>query len=179
MLQFCRRVRRWGCGSFRNKAAGVMMKKSELKSILWDTFSHLSEAQLMALTIYGESRGESREGKIAVGSVILERVEHREWDGKTLHEVCLMPYQFSCYLPGDPNFHALKLIAENWPVKFMRSQVLQECYQVADGLIRGDISRTPEIAAAHCCQYKTKKASAAWAKKMKVILTIGQHEFYA
>ena len=156
-----------------------MMKKSELKSILWDTFSHLSEAQLMALTIYGEARGESREGKIAVGSVILERVEHREWDGKTLHEVCLMPYQFSCFLPADPNFKALKLIAGDWGTKIARSKVLAECYQVATGLIDGIITRTPEIAAAHCCQYKTKKASAAWAKKMKVILTIGQHEFYA
>ena len=133
----------------------------------------------MALTIYGEARGESREGKIAVGSVILERVEHREWDGKTLHEVCLMPYQFSCYLPGDPNFHALRLIAQDWETKAMRSMAMSECYQIATGLIDGIIPRTPEIAAAHCCQYKTIRARAAWAKKMKVILTINQHEFYA
>jgi len=155
------------------------MKSAELKSMLWEIFSGLTEAQIMALTIYGEARGESREGKIAVGSVILERVDHREWDGNTIHEVCLMPYQFSCYLPGDPNFQALRLIAQDWETKAMRSMAMSECYQVAVGLIDGTIPRTPEIAAAHCCQYKTKKASAAWAKKMKVILTIDQHEFYA
>lgn len=155
------------------------MKSAELKSMLWEIFSGLTEAQIMALTIYGEARGESREGKIAVGSVILERVNHREWDGDTIHEVCLMPYQFSCYLPGDPNFHALRLIAQDWETKAMRSMAMSECYQVAVGLIDGTIPRTPEIAASHCCQYKTKKASAAWAKKMKVILTIDQHEFYA
>lgn len=133
----------------------------------------------MALTIYGEARGESYDGKVAVGSVILERVDHRKWDGDTIHEVCLMPYQFSCYLPGDPNFHALRLIAQDWETKAMRSMAMSECYQIATGLIDGIIPRTPEIAANHCCQYKTKKASAAWAKKMKVILTVSQHEFYA
>ena len=155
------------------------MKSAEIKSMLWEIFSNLTEAQIMALTIYGEARGESYDGKVAVGSVILERVDHREWDGDTIHEVCLMPYQFSCYLPGDPNFHALRLIAQDWETKAMRSMAMSECYQVATGLIDGIIPRTPEIAAAHCCQYKTIKARAAWAKKMKVILTINQHEFYA
>ena len=155
------------------------MKSAELKSMLWEIFSGLTEAQIMALTIYGEARGEPYEGKVAVGSVILERVEHRDWDGKTLHEVCLMPYQFSCFLPADPNFKALKLIAGDWGTKIARSKVLSECYAITSGLLDGTIPRTPEIAAAHCCQYKTRRATAAWAKKMKVILTIGQHEFYA
>jgi hypothetical protein len=143
------------------------------------TFGHLTDIQLMSLVIYGEARGESRDGKIAVGSVILERVDHRDWDGKTIQEVCLMPFQFSCLLPADPNFQALKLIAEDWQSKFLRAQDLQECYQVADGLIKSDIPRTPEIAVNHCCQYKTISCGAAWAAKMKLILTIENHQFYA
>ena len=154
------------------------MKKSELKSTLWDTFGHLSEAQLMALTIYGEARGEEREGKIAVGSVILERVDNRDWDGKTLHEVCLMPWQFSCFLPGDPNFKALKLIAEDWDTKIARSKVMSECYSIASGLMDGTIPRTPTIAEKNVCQYKTKAAKAAWANKMERVAVIGHHEFY-
>ena len=154
------------------------MKKSELKSTLWDTFGHLSEAQLMALTIYGEARGEAREGKIAVGSVILERVDNRDWDGKTLHEVCLMPWQFSCFLPGDPYFKALKLIAEDWDAKITRSKALSECYSIAKGLLDGTIPRTPIIAEKNCCQYKTKVAKAAWANKMERVAVIGHHEFY-
>jgi len=155
------------------------MKSTELKDLLWLTFAHLDEIQLMALVIYGEARGEPRDGKIAVGSVILERVDHREWDGKTIHEVCLMPLQFSCLRPADPNFKALRLIAEDWPSKFLRSQSLQECYQVADGLIKGDIPRTSEIAQAHCCQYKTITCKASWADKMTLILTTGNHQFFA
>lgn len=155
------------------------MKKSELKSIVWEIFSGLTEAQLMALTIYGEARGETREGKIAVGSVILERVEHRPWDGKTVHEVCLMPFQFSCFLPSDPNFHALRLIAEDWDTKAMRSMIMSECYTIASGLLDGTIERTPVITKHHCCQYKTAAARPAWAKKMTLIAVIGNHEFYA
>jgi hypothetical protein len=159
---------------------------TELLYQLQDTFGHLTDVRIMALTIYGEARGESREGKIAVGSVILERVEHRGWDGKTIIDVCLCPYQFSCFLPSDPNYYALKLIAEDWNTKYMRSPVLQECHQIADGLIRGDIHRTPEIVAANCCQYVTaswRKAapvqSNRWWEKMTMIAAIGNHEFYA
>lgn len=40
-------------------------------------FGKLSPSEILALTLYGEARGESREGKIGVGTVILERVQHR------------------------------------------------------------------------------------------------------
>lgn len=155
------------------------MKTSELKELLEETFGHLTATRLMALTIYGEARGESKAGKIAVGSVILERVDHRKWDGTTITEVCLFPFQFSCFLPNDPNFNGLKLIAEDWNTKYMRSPVLQECYQIADGLINGDIPRTKEIAEAHCCQYKTIDCVASWTGKMKLIATINHHQFFA
>jgi hypothetical protein len=155
------------------------MKASALKEFLFDTFGHLSDAQLMALTIYGEARGERYEGKVAVGSVILERVDHRDWDGKTVSEVCLMPYQFSCYLPDDPNFPALKLIAHDWESKITHSQDLRDCFNVAGLLLSGSISRTKVIAENNATQYKTIKCSAAWAKKMKLVATIGHHEFYA
>ena len=154
------------------------MKTQDLKELLWNTFGNLSPSQLMALTIFGESRGESREGKIAVGTVILERVEHRDWDGRTIHEVCLMPYQFSCFLPNDPNFAALKLIAENWTEKYRQSLDLQKCLQVVAGLIDGSIPRDKEIAANHATQYKTIDCKSSWANKMKKVATIGNHEFY-
>lgn len=155
------------------------MKPQDLKGLLINTFGNLDKYQLMALTIYGEARGESTAGRIAVGSVILERVEHRKWDGETIQEVCLMPYQFSCFLPDDPNFKALQMIAGDWERKYQNSVDLQQCYAVARGLIDGLIQRTPEIAEHHCCQYKTVSCKAAWAAKMKLVVTIGAHEFYA
>ena len=176
------------------------MNKDELKKFLLDIFGKLDDKQLLALTIYGEARGESRSGKIAVGSVILERVEHRGWDGDTIHEVCLMPYQFSCYLPADPNFPALKLLAQEWEEQYALSSTLRECYAVASGLIEGAIAPIAEIVSHSCCQYVTmawrrqldaravnekdpaEKAALdkkRWWKNMELCAVVGHHEFYA
>jgi spore germination cell wall hydrolase CwlJ-like protein len=40
-------------------------------------FGKLTPEEVMALTIFGEARGESIKGKIGVGTVLLERVQHR------------------------------------------------------------------------------------------------------
>ena len=160
------------------------MKLSELKELLLGIFGDLDNKQIMSLTLYAEARGESQDGKIAVGSVILERVDHRDWDGKTIQDVCLKPYQFSCYLPGDPNFEGLRMIAKDWDNKIKSSVSLAACYQVASSMIDGIIPRTKEISESHCCQYLTtalrkSKLCPEWVKKMKLILTEGHHEFYA
>jgi len=144
-------------------------------------FGHLDPDQIAGLTIYAEARGETREGRIAVGTVILERVDHRSWDGKTIEEVCLWPYQFSCFLPNDRNRDMLKQIADEWDRHYSQSRPLQECYSTARGLIDGTIPRDPELAAGHCCQYMTAAASkvATWDDNMKLIKKIGGHCFYA
>ena len=122
-----------------------------------ESFLKLDDAQLMALTIYGEARGESYDGKVSVGTVILERVDHRDWDGKTIKEVCLKKWQFSCYNENDPNRGKLLNIAEQWDEAMATNPVLNECYGIAAGLLNGSIPRTPEIAEAHACQYMTPK----------------------
>lgn len=145
-----------------------------------ESFLKLTPTQILALTIYGEARGESTEGKIAVGSVILERVDHRDWDGKTIPEVCFKKWQFSCYNERDPNYPRLLHIAERWDVEFKMSVSLNDCYDIALGLMNGNIIRTPAIAETHCCQYMTKEACefVKWDDKMKVIVEIGNHLFF-
>lgn len=174
------------------------MKRDDLTELLSDDFGRLDDKQLMSLTIYGEARGESRDGQIAVGSVILERVEHRAWDGDTIKEVCLMPYQFSCYLPSDPNYIALKISAKNFEAQLLHSRSLRLCYDIASGLIAGTIPRTQEIAEHHICQYvetslrrkvdrqatsligpeRGTVAKKRWWARMRLVCTIGRHEFY-
>ena len=146
-----------------------------------ESFSKLTDAQILALTIYGEARGESTEGKIAVGSVILERVDHRDWDGKTIPEVCLKKWQFSCFNENDPNYGKLLHIAEQWDEEISANVALNDCRGIALGLISGNIDRTPEIAAAHCCQYATRAGAekVTWDDKMKIIAEIGSHIFFA
>ena len=57
---------------------------------------------LLARIIHGEARGESREGKIAVGAVILNRVENSQFPD-SLREVILQQGQFSSLLDGQAN----------------------------------------------------------------------------
>ncbi len=146
-----------------------------------EAFLKLIPSQVLALTIYGESRGEPREDKIDVGSVILERVDHRDWDGKTIHEVCFKRKQFSCFNEDDRNYGKLLHIAENWDKAIATDAALAECFNIALGLIDGSIARTPEIAAVHCCQYATVKGadSVTWDDHMKVVKRGRRHIFFA
>ena len=55
------------------------------------------------LTIYGEARGESCEGKVAVGEVIRNRAQHHYNCDGTIAGACLAPKQFSAWNGNDPN----------------------------------------------------------------------------
>lgn len=145
-------------------------------------FGHLEDDQILSLTVYAEARGEQRNGKIAVGSVILERVDHRAWDGKTIQEVCLWPLQFSAFntedkehhIKEDPNRKILLDIARNWDREIASNTVLQECFWVAQSLIAGGIERHP-IALDY---FNPHVITPAWAKDKQFVATIGNHEFY-
>jgi spore germination cell wall hydrolase CwlJ-like protein len=145
-------------------------------------FGHLKDDQIMGLTIYAEARGEPREGKIGVGSTILERVEHRDWDGKTIMEVCLWPYQFSCYLPSDPNRGGLLNIAQN-PRNFYPGgktlKTLRDCVDIARWMIAGTTPKNT-TALQYLNPLTAAKTKGKWlAAGMKVVMKIGNHEWFA
>lgn len=81
---------------------------------------------LLAMAIFGESRGEIMPAKIGVGSVIRNRVFHGGfgwgWPG-----VILKPYQFSSFNSNDPN--STKLME---PTKHEAPEVWEECYSAAE-----------------------------------------------
>ena len=52
------------------------------------------ETKVIAITILAEARGEGQGGMYAVAAVIAQRAFER---GRTPKEVCLKPYQFSCW----------------------------------------------------------------------------------
>ena len=64
------------------------------------------------------------------------------------------------------------------------NKTLIECCGVAKGLLSGEIPRNSTLAAHNCCQYMNPKTAEKGQKEkllkagMKVILTIGNHEFY-
>lgn len=55
---------------------------------------------IVAKTILAEARGEGRAGMYAVAACIKVRAKNR---GLSYAQVCLQPYQFSCWNANDPN----------------------------------------------------------------------------
>lgn len=161
-----------------------------MKYVHKEIFESLDDCQLMALCIEREASGEPHEGRVAVGTVILERVDHRNWDGKTIQEVILKPWQFSWTMEqaGEDYYAESVFIAEHWDTK-KNIAVLKECYDIAKGMIDGNIPRDPDLAAVHCCEYVAgkfrkhmdshpEKKGNRWWQKMRLLKTIGGHEFY-
>lgn len=151
-------------------------------------FEFLTDWQLMGLCIEREASGESYEGRVAVGTVILERVDHRDWDGKTIQEVILKSWQFSWTMEeaGKSYYEESVRIAANWVDEYRKREDLQVCCLIATGMIQDSIPRDPDLAVVHCCQYLNPNASKNAAKTkekwlvagMKVIKSIGHHEFF-
>jgi len=148
-------------------------------------FYSLSEQEIMGLTICREAGGEPvPEGQIAIGTVILERVDHRLWDGTNIQQVCLRKYQFSCYNEFDRGYGKTLHMAEAWDACMATDFSLMNCYSIAVGMLSGRIPRHPILSAVHCCQYLNPKLAGEtrerWlAAGMKPILVIGNHEFFA
>lgn len=61
------------------------------------------DVTFLALTIWGEARGEGRDGMLAVAHVVKNRCERGGWFGSSIREVCLKNFQFSCWNKSDPN----------------------------------------------------------------------------
>lgn len=154
-------------------------------------FGALPDADLMGLCIEREAGGEFRAGRIAVGTVILERVDHRAWDGNTIKEVILKPWQFSWTMPeaGKGYYEESVRIARDWVPQYTARPTLQACVAIAQDMIKGIIPRDVDLEAAHCCEYVAgefrKRLDAhpeikgnRWWQRMKLLKIIGGHEFY-
>jgi hypothetical protein len=126
-------------------------------------FEALSERGVMGVCIFQEAKGEPMEGRIAVGTVILERVDRQGWMGKTIHKVILKPWQFSWTMPeaGKSYYEHSLDIAKRFNDYYFNDIVLRGCVDIAQGLMDGTIPRDPDLHAANCCQYLNPKVAGA------------------
>ena len=124
-----------------------------------------------AMTIWGESRGETLYGQRCVAGVIYNRAIRRA--SKTgyplslsVSEVCLAPHQFSCWQDGE--------FVQKQPDE--TSSVWSTCADVA-GEIFEDGYRPPFMATHYYAPAKLDHAP-EWASKMKFVCKVGGHAFY-
>jgi spore germination cell wall hydrolase CwlJ-like protein len=131
------------------------------------------DRDVLARTLWGEARGESLVGQIAVAWTIRNRVNDgkaKSWWGEGYTGVCLKPYQFSGWNKNDPNYAYLSG-AKPIPFReFAQAQV------AADQVIAGKVP-DPTGGATH--YYATSmKAAPAWTQGAKQTLKLGQHIFF-
>jgi N-acetylmuramoyl-L-alanine amidase len=138
----------------------------------------LTDHHALACTLWGETRGESIEGKIAVANVIRNRLKSGRW-GDTYRDVCLWPWQFSCWKPqgGKENYEqtrrmAYRLTQDEKP----DDNVLRECLWIAHGMV-GEWIQDSVKGATH---YHTADMNPRpyWANGKTPVCAIGKHLFY-
>lgn len=134
-----------------------------------------ADVQILARTIYGEARGEYNKlqgglaALMAVGNVVMNRLQQDSWYGATVQEVCQKPWQFSCWNIRDANFKLLQpeiIMDPNFSI----------CLEVAERIISG---QWPDLTAgADHYHTVTMPIIPRWAEGIKPKRQIGQHLFY-
>lgn len=113
-----------------------------------------SEVELLARTISAESRGEPYEGQVAVGAVILNRIEHPSFPN-TMAGVIYQNGAFSCIDDGQIN-----------------EPVYESCKRAAVDAMNG---WDPSGGAIY--YYNPVTATSKWIRSRPIIATIGKHVF--
>lgn len=96
----------------------------------------------------------------------MNRVKKGGWYGASIKDVCLKPYQFSCWNKGDPN---REKILNATPAQ------LKTARRISEAVINGTL---PDITGG-ATNYHAKSVKPYWAASMTKTATIGNHIFYA
>lgn len=137
------------------------------------------DAKLLALTIWGEARSHGREGMLAVGHVIKNRVEaaKKRFGGDSIEGVVKKRKQFSCWNASDPNRSKLlnldAYLAELDPGSPDRVR-WEEAKKIAEDILAGR-SADPTRGALY---YHTDAINPDWSKGIKPVTKFANHVFY-
>lgn len=118
------------------------------------TSSYNSNVTLLARVINGEARGESYEGQVAVGAVVLNRVRHSSFPN-TIAGVVYQPGAFTAVDDGQIN-----------------AAVEDSCYKAARDALNG---WDPTGGAIY--YYNPRTATNQWIRTRPIIKQIGKHVF--
>lgn len=145
-----------------------------------DLLAQLATDQVLAITLYGEARGEAVEGRIAVASVVMNRVKAKRF-GHDARAVCLAPLQFSCWQPkgGQENYDDVMAIARATANGTAPGPILRECAWIALGALSGDIRDRVNGSTHYLTADLFRIAPPAWAKGKTPAVRVGSQLFFA
>jgi N-acetylmuramoyl-L-alanine amidase len=141
------------------------------------TFNKLSDLETIALTIYGEARGEQWEGMIAVGFVIMNR--RLIWE-QGIKQVCFAPNQFSCYNSNDYQYEILLNLANSFRANLVKNVHLRKCVEAAECAMMAPLeSNVYDATFYRVIGTKNRWFDNAIKKGTLIkVCEIGHHEFY-
>lgn len=130
--------------------------------------------QLLALTMWGEARGDGPQAMRAVGHVIMNRIKSKRNFGNTVKQVVWKRKAFSCWNKGDPNREAMKKIAK-LPDDNLNKVRWEQAKKIAKEILSGndkDITNGGLF-------YHTKAINPYWVDPdAPVVADIANHVFY-
>lgn len=136
----------------------------------------MSDKDVLARILWGESRGEPIEGQVAVACVVMNRVNidlgndgKPDWWGEGVKGVCLKAWQFSCVNDNDPN--SQKLLDPPH-----ESDIFNRCLTIAELAIKG-LLKDPTNGSTH--YFSDSIPMPSWVKGMRFRSKIGRHSFYS
>jgi hypothetical protein len=136
----------------------------------------LAQAQdTLARTMWAEARGEpdAAAGMGAVAHVVLNRSQAASWWGCSVQQVCLHPWQFSCWNAHDPNRPQLIAVTE-------ANALFAQARRIAGELLgMTDAARTLADTTGRATHYHAASIAApGWTRNAIFTRRIGNHLFY-
>ncbi len=139
----------------------------------------LPEWKQAAVVAYGEARSEPVQGIVAVCHTFTNRVDAHSWFGKSITEVVLKPWQYSCLHPkgGPRNYEKVLALAE---ALVKGDDSIKHWKQVA-WITRGVLVDMLDDNTKGSTHYHaaTMNPRPAWAQSVTPTIQIGGHVFYA
>lgn len=131
-----------------------------------------AEIAIVAATLWGEARGQGKEGMRAVAWVVANRLR-RKYQGKSsCAAVCQAPFQFSCWNANDPNLPRMRRIAAAPDAPY-----LEACAIARELVTSGLQGKDPTNGATHYYA-RSLRPPAYWARGKSPCAEIGAHLFY-
>ena len=133
-----------------------------------------TDLEILARTIEAEARGESKEGKLAVGAVIANRATSNTYGG-SIRGAILKKAQFSPW-NGYTNYQ--KGISQAKPMLTKKMAPSKDSYEAAKKILSGNYE-DPTGGAVHYLNPKVRKPNwyTAFKNQSRGTITIGRHEF--
>lgn len=135
-------------------ALGITLSSSGSSSSGGTASTNNSDLYLMARAVYGEARGESYTGKVAVAAVILNRVRSKDFPN-TVSGVIYQPWAFTAVHDGQINMGT-------------NDECIKACRDAMNGW-------DPTYGCIY--YYNPATATNQWIRSRPIIITIGKHVF--